>query len=107
MIAYHSYYLRKLRYLLLLTIGLMTIVTIFMNSNILIKKTEFIPSIAELKSTKLNNISQCYFSTAKHADAIKYFEDILDAKKQPTPGKAIFFHETGCSRSGIIKLNAK
>lgn len=104
MTAYRSHYLR---YLLLLAIGLVIIVTIFTDSNILMKKTEFIPSIAELEPIQFNNGSQCYLSTAKHANAIKYFDDILDAKKQPTIGKAIFFHETRCSKNGIVKLNAK
>lgn len=40
-------------------------------------------------------------------DGIRYFEDILDSKWQPTPGKTIFFHETSCSKTGIIELNAK
>lgn len=40
-------------------------------------------------------------------DGVRYFEDILDSKWQPTPGKTIFFHETSCSKSGIIELNAK
>lgn len=40
-------------------------------------------------------------------DGIRYFEDILDNKWQPTPGKTIFFHETSCSKSGIVELNAK
>ncbi|XP_031632002.1 lactosylceramide 4-alpha-galactosyltransferase-like [Contarinia nasturtii] len=39
--------------------------------------------------------------------SITYFKDILDAKKQPTSGKAIFFHETSCHPNGIAKLNAK
>lgn len=39
--------------------------------------------------------------------SIVYFEDILTAKKQPIPGKAIFFHETSCSETSIVKLNAK
>lgn len=40
-------------------------------------------------------------------DGVRYFEDILDSKWQPTPGKTIFFHETSCSKSGIVQLNAK
>lgn len=74
---------------------------------------------------KMANVSQCYRQPSTvtaaadsglndnggqgggSADSIRYFEDILDDKWQPTPGKTIFFHETSCSKSGIVELNAK
>lgn len=38
---------------------------------------------------------------------IAYFQDIVESKKQPKDGKNIFFHETSCSWSGVITLNAR
>lgn len=37
---------------------------------------------------------------------INYFADILEAKKQPTPGHSIFFHETSWSTTGVVQLNS-
>lgn len=34
-------------------------------------------------------------------------EDVLESKRMPTPGKSIFFHETSCSRTGLVQLNAR
>lgn len=57
-----------------------------------------------------NKVSQnkvdCY-KISSVAGAIAYFEDIHEAKRQPTPGKTIFFHETSCSMTGVVQLNAK
>lgn len=55
---------------------------------------------------ELTNVSRCYADPADESP-IAYFTDILDDDHQPTPGKAIFFLETSCSQSGIVKLNAR
>lgn len=52
----------------------------------------------------------CYNRSTSNTSSsapIVYFEDILDAKKQPIPGKTIFFHETSCTQSGIVQINSK
>lgn len=54
---------------------------------------------------ELNNISRCYKSPDRKS--IRYFADIMDNEHQPTSGKAIFFHETSCSKTGIAKLNSR
>lgn len=100
-----------LRTTLLLVIFLVLIVTIWsqkflsIDSNDL-KKKEYIPSVYEAQPIVFNKIDKCYKSPNEDS-VISYFEDILDAKKQPKIGKAIFFHETTCSRTGIFNLNAK
>lgn len=38
---------------------------------------------------------------------VVYFEDVLESKKHPTPGKSIFFHETSCATDGLVHLNAR
>lgn len=43
----------------------------------------------------------------KFNQIIKYFEDVLESSKSPTPGKTIFFHETSCSSDGLIRLNGR
>lgn len=52
----------------------------------------------------------CYnrsISNTSSSASIVYFDDILDAKKQPTSGKTIFFHETSCTQNGIVQINSK
>lgn len=39
--------------------------------------------------------------------AITLLEDIMESEKKPTPGKTIFFHETSCSKNGLVRLNAR
>lgn len=38
---------------------------------------------------------------------VKLFENVLESKRKPTPGKSIFFHETSCSKNGLMILNAR
>lgn len=38
---------------------------------------------------------------------IEFFEDILDAKKQPIPDRSIFFIESSCVKDGLAALNAR
>lgn len=65
------------------------------------------PSLNDLKPSEMNDINRCYYKSSDSNDTFRYFDDILDAETQPTPGKAIFFHETTCSRTGVVNLNAK
>lgn len=61
------------------------------------------------KQENQNNKILCYKAVDPNRSvppSIEYFDDILNSKKQPSPGKAIFFHETGC-HDGIVNLNAK
>lgn len=53
----------------------------------------------------VNGMNRCYETSRNKS--INYFDDILDEIKQPTPVKTIFFHETTCSKTGIINLNSK
>lgn len=39
--------------------------------------------------------------------SIKYLVDVMDAAEMPTPGKSIFFHETTCSKTGLVHLNSR
>lgn len=52
---------------------------------------------------------QCFHFTAigDELRTINFFEDVLESKRKPTPGRSIFFHETSCSHDGIINLNAR
>lgn len=59
----------------------------------------------ELVNIELNNVSECY--RLPNRKSINYFFDIMDHVQQPSPGKAIFFHETSCSKTGIAKLNSR
>ncbi|XP_031631974.1 uncharacterized protein LOC116346177 isoform X2 [Contarinia nasturtii] len=50
----------------------------------------------------------CYKHPNDSPQSLFNFPDILDAEKQPLPGKSIFFHvETSCNADGIAELNAK
>lgn len=63
-----------------------------------------------LRINNVNNKIMCYKNVEANESvptSIVYFDDILNAKKQPIPGAAIFFHETSCSETGLVKLNAK
>lgn len=40
-------------------------------------------------------------------DYINYFANILDAKKQPTVDKSIFFHITSGYSTGIVSLDSR
>lgn len=51
---------------------------------------------------------QCFLERKEnhyHKDS-KLLEDVMTAKRKPTPGKTIFFHETSCSNE-FIKLNPR
>lgn len=53
---------------------------------------------------------QCFRLNAAIGDeisTIKFFEDVMEAKRKPRPGRSIFFHETSCSRDGTVHLNAR
>lgn len=99
------------RYLILAAIFLVIIVTILTaDSSVLLKRNESVPSVVELEPSEFNRLSQCYKSPDKSShmiSSINYFEDILDATVQPKQGETIFFHETTCTKTGIVQLNAK
>lgn len=90
---------------LLLVFVLVFTVTILTGSNLL-KRTSFVPNFVEFQPDGLNKAAQCY-RWPKTNHSIRYFDDVLDAKIQPKIGQTIFFHETTCSKTGIVHLNAK
>lgn len=60
--------------------------------------------------TELQNIEmgkKCYKLGSNAVKGFKLFDDILESKQQPKPGKSIFFHVTTCSTNGSIILNAR
>lgn len=60
------------------------------------------PNIARAK--------QCFHLNAANGDEmskINFFDDIMESKRMPTPGQSIFFHETSCSKDGLVYLNAR
>lgn len=98
-------FLYHLQCLLLLVFVLVLTVTILTGSNLL-KRISFVPNFVEFQPVNLNKAAQCYRSP-DHSNSINYFVDVLDAKIQPKIGQTIFFHETTCSETGIVHLNAK
>lgn len=99
-----------LRFSLALACSVVLFVTILTDSRFLQSTSRFkfkTPSVNDLIPSELNDISRCYYKSSDSNDSFRYFDDILDAEKQPTPGKAIFFHETTCSKTGVVNLNAK
>lgn len=107
------------RIMLLFIVIFVFLCTIFLGSYFIVDDRHLYEPIP----MKLANVSQCYrqpntVTAAASAsfsdngvhgdsDSIQYFEDILDSKWKPTPGKSIFFHETSCSKTGIVELNSK
>lgn len=64
--------------------------------------TFFLPDVERAK--------QCFHLNAavgENIAYIKFFEDVMESRKKPTPGKSIFFHETTCSKDGLLHLNAR
>lgn len=52
----------------------------------------------------------CYQRTTnKHNNEyeINYLKDVMEADRQPNTGDSIFFHETTCSKSGLVHLNSR
>lgn len=49
---------------------------------------------------------KCFRHTATDIN-IKFLEDVMESPRKPTPGKSIFFHETSCSKDGLIRLNGR
>lgn len=65
-----------------------------------------------LLTPNVENAKQCFHSKSINDDAyrkfhINFFDDMMQSKKMPTPGKSIFFHETSCSTDGLVHLNAR
>lgn len=59
------------------------------------------PNVARAKQCfQLNGISD-------DLSSINFFEDVMESKRKPTPGRSIFFHETSCSKDGLVHLNAR
>lgn len=53
---------------------------------------------------------QCFRLTTALGDAIStinFFEDVMESKRKPTPGRSVFFHETSCAKDGLVHLNAR
>lgn len=96
-----------LKYSLALASSIVLTVTILTDSRFLKSNIKFkIPSVDELEPKEFNSVNRCY-KTPNENSSINYFDDILDVEKQPKFGKAIFFHETTCSKTGIVNINAK
>lgn len=60
----------------------------------------------------VKDAKQCFHLKSINDDAyrtfhINFFDDMMESKKMPTPGKSIFFHETSCSTDGLVHLNAR
>lgn len=54
----------------------------------------------------------CYQRTSKQARhnneyEIRYLVDVMEADPKPIAGESIIFHETTCSRSGLVHLNSR
>lgn len=60
---------------------------------------------SELKNIEMRK--KCYKLSSNAIKGFKLFDDILESKEKPTPGKGIFFHVTTCSTNGSIILNAR
>lgn len=59
------------------------------------------PNVARAKQCfQLNGIGD-------DLSSINFFEDVMESKRKPTPGRSIFFHETSCSKDGLVHLNAR
>ena len=97
------------RYSVVLACALVFILTMSIRSRLLQsdKIKSKVPSVKELKPNILNDNNRCYYKSPDANDTISYLDNILDAEKRPKPGKAIFFHKTSCSETGVMKLNAK
>lgn len=82
------------RFLLTLVIGSVLTILIW---------TFLLPDVTRAK--------QCFHLNAAVGDkieSINFFEDVMESKRLPTPGKTIFFHETSCSKEdGLFHLNAR
>ena len=101
-----SRHLLYCRYIVLFAI-LLVLKTII-SSNDSLKKERISPkfSIAINPIEIDSSLSRCY-RLPDIEKPIDYFKDILDATKQPVPGKTIFFLETTCSTTGVVSLNSK
>lgn len=59
---------------------------------------------------KSKNLQACYQHTStshRNEYEIKYLKDVMDADPKPNTGQSIVFHETTCSRSGLLHLNSR
>lgn len=57
-----------------------------------------------LNSDELKTFNQFYHPLHEY---VNYFANILDAKKQPTIDKSIFFHITSSYSTGIVSLSSR
>lgn len=76
--------------------------TIFIGVSLLVSLwIVFVPNI--------KNAKKCFQRSAKQDDdsTISYLIDLMESKKMPQKGKTIFFHETSCSKDGLVRLNAR
>lgn len=99
-----SKFLLFLKYFVLFAIFL--VFKMIFSSNFYSKKEKFIPKFPIPRKFQAFEYSRCYRLPIIERP-IDYFEDILDAPKQPKSGKTVFFHETTCSTTGVVSLNAK
>lgn len=58
-------------------------------------------------STDVTKAKECFRLKSIEKSSILLFEDVMESKRMPTPGKSIFFHETSCSKTGLVQLNAR
>lgn len=69
--------------------------------------SNFVDNSKELQ--RINGAKCCFWPTNNERFTdLKLLEDIVEAAIKPqSNGNGIFFHETSCSKNGIIQLNAR
>lgn len=65
--------------------------------------TFLVPNVARAKRCFRLNAE----AIGKDDVSINFFEDVMESPRKPTPGRSIFFHETSCSKDGLVHLNAR
>lgn len=74
------------------------------------KKVESNPEENEESVLESGDPKACYQRTTGRQDGeyeIRYLKDVLDADLKPNNGESIIFHETTCSKSGLVQLNSR
>lgn len=63
------------------------------------------------KMERAKKLHECYRrrNAIRHSNeyAIHYLEDVMEPNRKPITGENIFFHETTCSRSGLVHLTSR
>lgn len=60
------------------------------------------------KLNRINEAKRCFQPAINdRLPNFKLLEDVFEAETTPQPDNGIFFHETSCSKDGMIRLNAR